>query len=187
MRILYLFSMTQNDGLTRLDGRRFCMTEYLFTRSERKLIHQFNLLRLLGIVLHLRFDKDTIAGGVIPNMHAKGFNTHSVRFYQTDRTEDTKGLTALRESPFRRAAATYPRRFRLHGGVVNKHMQGVLAGIQSFRHIKGKNCASYQFLRILRVVERNSSVCANALELQEVTLAFLWLGDEGLLVDGATM
>ena len=120
-------------------------------------------------------------------MHAKGFNTHSVRFYQTDRTEDTKGLTALGESPFRRAAATYPRRFRLHGRMIYHDMQRILTCVQSLCDIEGEYCATNQFLGILRIVKGNSGVCAYALKLQEVSFAFLWLGDESLLVDGATM
>ena len=66
-------------------------------------------------------------------------------------------------------------------------MQRILTCVQSLCDIEGEYCATNQFLRILRIVEGNSGVCAYALKLQEVSFAFLWLGDESLLVDGATM
>ena len=109
MGIFNLFRMTEDDGLACLDGRRLCIAEHLFTRGQRELIHQFYLLRLLGIVLDLRLNKYRVAGCIVPDMYAKGFDTYSVCFYQSDRTEDAKGLATLRESPFRITATTHPR------------------------------------------------------------------------------
>ena len=100
MGILYLLSMTQDNGLTGLNRRLFCMAEHLFTRGKRKLIHQFYLLGLLGVVLDLCLDKYGVAGGIVPNMHTKRFNTDGIRFYQTDRTEDAKRLATLAEAVF---------------------------------------------------------------------------------------
>ena len=66
-------------------------------------------------------------------------------------------------------------------------MQRILASIQGFRHIKGKDGATNQFFRILRVVEGDGGIGAHTFELQEITLALLWLGCEGLLIDGRAM
>ena len=184
MDVFYLFRMTQDDSLTSLNRRLFGMTEHLFSRGKGKLVHQFYLLRLLGIVLNLRLDEYRVAGRVVPNMYAKGFDTDSIRFYQAYRTEDTERLRTFTKAPLRRTSTTYPWRFRLHGGVVNKNVQRILARIHSISDVKSEDGTTYQFLRILRIIKGDGGVGANALELQEIAFALLWLGYKSLLIDG---
>ena len=100
MSILNLFSMTKNDGLTRLDSRLFCMAEHLFTTCQCKLIHQFYLLGLLGVVFDFCLDENRIACCIVPDMYAKRFDTHSIGLNQTYRTEDTKRLTTFTKAVF---------------------------------------------------------------------------------------
>ena len=66
-------------------------------------------------------------------------------------------------------------------------MQRILACIQGFRYIKCKDGATNKFLGVLRVVEGDGGIGAYTFELQEITLALLWLGYEGLLIDGRAM
>ena len=66
-------------------------------------------------------------------------------------------------------------------------MQRILACIQGLRDVKGKDGATNQFLGILRIIEGDGGISTNTFELQEITLALLWLGYEGLLIDGRTM
>ena len=71
--------------------------------------------------------------------------------------------------------------------MVNHHVQCILTSIQSLGDVERKDRTTYQFLGILCVVKGDSGVCAHALKLQEIPLAFLRLSNEGLLVNSTAM
>ena len=71
--------------------------------------------------------------------------------------------------------------------MVNHHVQCILVGIQCLSNVERKDRTTYQFLGILCVVKGDSGVCAHALKLQEIPLAFLRLSNEGLLVNSTAM
>ena len=120
-------------------------------------------------------------------MDTKRFDAHGIRFDKTDRSEDAKRLTTLAKSVLRRATATDPRRLRLHGGMVNDYVQCILTRIHRFRNVKCEYGTSYQFLGILCIVEGDGSISSYTLELQEVSLALLWLSRKGLLIDSTAV
>ena len=85
------------------------MAEHLLATGQRELVHQLYLLRLLGVVFDLCLDEYGVAGGIIPDMYAKGFDSYGICLDEADWPEDAKGLATLAEAPFRRTSTTNPR------------------------------------------------------------------------------
>ena len=71
------------------------IAEHLLTTGQRKLIYQLYLLGLLSVVFHLRFNKDTVASCIVPDVNAKGFDAYGIGLDKRNRTEDAKGLTTF--------------------------------------------------------------------------------------------
>ncbi len=85
-----------------------CLPENLLAAGEGELVDQFYLLSLGGVVLDFGLDEDRVAGGIVPDVDAKGFDAYGIGLDEADGPEDAEGLAALAESPFRRASATDP-------------------------------------------------------------------------------
>ncbi len=82
-------------GLSRGEGYILCQPEYLFPAGEGELIHKFDGLAGGRIILDFGFDEDTVAGVVVPDMHAKGLYPYLVCLDQSHRTEDAERLAPL--------------------------------------------------------------------------------------------
>ena len=94
-------------------------SEHLLATGEGELVDQLDGLLFLGIVFNFRLDEDTVAGGIVPDMYTERLDAHGIGLDKSDRTENTKGLTALREAPLAAAPSADPRRCCLHSGVVD--------------------------------------------------------------------
>ena len=71
--------------------------------------------------------------------------------------------------------------------MIDTNLYFVLTMTKGISNIERPDGTSNQFLRILRTIEYNGSVCAHSFKLQEVAFAVLWLGNEGLLVNSTDM
>ena len=142
---------------------------------------------MLGVVLNLCFDKDRVAGCIVPDVNTKGFDADVVCLHQGDRTEDAKGLRAFREAPFAATSTTNPGRSRLHGRMIDIYLEFVLTMMERICDVERPNGASYEFFWILVTVEGNCGISANAFKLQEIAFALLFFSGEGLLIGGFAM
>ena len=96
-------SLLLMDGFcfTCLQGQFFCQPEGCLPISFRHFADDFSLSRLRAVVFYFCFDKDAVAGLIVPYVNAEWFHTYLRCFLQGDRTEDAKWLTAFGKAPFR--------------------------------------------------------------------------------------
>jgi hypothetical protein len=165
MSILYLFGIVVGLTVPSFDGHRFCMAEYLFATGKREFLNEFYSLCLLAIVAYLCLNEYRVTCSIVPDVDTERLDTYLISLYQTDRTENTEGLTAFREPPFTAASSTDPWRGCLHGRMVNIHSKLVLTVLQTICHVKCPYSATYQFLRIFMSVESHCGISAYTLEL----------------------
>ena len=181
--------LTNGFRLSRLQSCFFREPKVGFSTCPVGFVDELYFHRRTAVIPHLSVDKDTVAGGIVPDVHTERLDAHLVGLFECHRTEDAKRLTAFGESPFGRTTATHPRHISDHFGMGDLHAQAVSPIVQPRCDIQCVDGAAHGdgLVRECMAVEHHPSVGSDALEVQEILPPGPFSCLEGLGIDRRTV
>ena len=171
--------------LSRLERHLLDQAEGLAAVGVREFIDHLNRLAVIGVVLHLGTNMHRAIVCLVPDVHTKRLDANLVRNLKLHRTEDAERLRTLAKAHLRRATSAHPRHVGNQRRMLGLDLQAVLArGLHIVGHIEREDRATHRMATQIVSVERDRSVGADTLKVQEGAFALQGRSLETFLIMG---